>query len=402
MLQSKKKSNSIIPTCFLIYCFITSTVYFLPYTKFVVPYYIAGLLMLVSLAFLFMKSNRTHLYICVLMICSMILMLICMNSFVTGLNEMIRNVRFYMTCLWALYVIDNCTDKQKKYFLFFFALVIVYILYRTNSALNEEPWIVRMLAEDKANSTAGLNSYRLANVGGFEFAYAIGIVTLIFVYTFIHSKKLYIKILALIASILLFLFVTKTMYATLFILVVLGVFLLFALNCKNTVVKVLLVIIGIVLAFNLKPILYYTSVILPDRSLLSDKFYGMYQTLLTGNASYMSSRPEKMLEGLQIWAQHPIFGVGGEESISHSTIIGTLSNFGIVGFSIFVTLMEYTRRIIVKALRRNNTSTALFTVSYLFLLVLSLLNPVGYVFEVVIMVFFIVPVFSTFFAQSDA
>ena len=312
---------------FILYTIATTVVYLLPYTKFTFPYIFVACLMLVSLPLIMLKRRRWFLYGCMLVFLSaFVLLLNLVNgnySFVDSINEMIRNIRFFLPICWASYSMYYCNDKQRKWFIGCFAICVMVIMYQTLRALSENEWVVRLLAEDKSTSNAEVNAYRLQNVGGFEFSYMMGIVTLCLVWTGLNAKKLWIKVISILLSVLCFYFIIRTMYATLLLFVVIGTVVLIFLQIKNSFLKISFIAVVIGLSFCLVPLFGYLGEIFGE-SLLADKFVRMQDVLIGEGIDSLGSRPEHIMQSIRNWLKSPIWGGYGQNTNAHSLIVTTL------------------------------------------------------------------------------
>ena len=89
---------------FVLYAVLTTIIYILPYTKLRVPYIFAALLMLVSVPFLLLRQRDLVRYTVLLLGASFTLfmgyLLFCDFPFSEAVNELIRNVRFFLPVLW--------------------------------------------------------------------------------------------------------------------------------------------------------------------------------------------------------------------------------------------------------------------------------------------------------------
>ena len=111
-----------------------------------------------------------------------------------------------------------------------------------------------------------------------------------------------------------------------------------------------------------------------------------------GGVDALGIRADLMSEAVDSWIKHPILGWGSKNLDAHSLILSTLANNGIVGLFCFLFIFYYSYKIIVAVLRKKNINPSLFRVVCVYILVLAFLNPIGYVFEVTIVGFFIVPI----------
>lgn len=396
--KNERKENTL--SGFLMYVLFTCTIYVLPYTKFVVPYILAAAIMLGTLFFIIMKQDKSFELVFLLIFISIFYSFIAWatgRSFIGGINEGIRNIRFFIPAFWGVYALRYCNQRQKNLFILFFSILILFIFIKTTIALEVDPWISRILAQDKSSTSSEINQYRLQNIGGFDFSYMMGIITLCLVYAALKVKKYSLKILFIVLIVLCFNYIISTMYTTLLLLTFLGMLILLLINVKDTVVKLLLISIGLFSLFFLGDIFRLLSTVFPQESLLSSKFESIYQSIYEGDAGQLGDRPQLILESLSKWINNPIFGRYDSTSDSHSMIIGLLEQTGIVGLLTISFLFYIFTKRIYQELKYKKLPTDLYVVSIIFLLLLAFFNPIGYVFEMTIAVYFIVPICTELF-----
>ena len=391
-LKNEKKEKTL--SVFLMYVLFTCAVYILPYTKFVVPYILAAVIMLGSLFFIVMKQDKSLELVLLLLFLSVFYAFIAWatgRSFVGAVNEGIRNIRFFLPAFWALYSLKYCNQKQKNIFIIICSIIILFIFVKTTIALETDPLIARILAQDKASTSNEINQYRLQNIGGFEFSYMMGIITLCLAYSALKIKIGWLKIFFIVLIILCFNYIISTMYTTLLLLTFIGILILIFFNVKDKVLKLILVAIGLFLLFFLGDIFLFFSNLFPKDSLLSSKFESIYKSIVEGDVGQLGDRPQLILDSLNKWIKNPIFGNYDATSNSHSMIVGLLEQTGIVGLFVVGYLFIVLSRAIYQELKRRNIPTDLYIVSIIFLLFLAFFNPIGYVFEVSIAVYLITP-----------
>ena len=400
-LKNENKESGL--SGFLIYVLLTCMVYILPYTKFVVPYIISALLMIGSLFFIIIKRDKNIILLCFLIFLSVVYAVFTWGtgrSLVGAINEGIRNIRFFIPAFWGLYALKYCNNKQKRIFIILFALLSLFVFVKTTIALEADPWIARILAQDKSSTSSEVNQYRLQNIGGFEFSYMMGIITLCLVYAMLKIKKNYLKIIFAILIVLCFNYIITTMYTTLLLLTFVGALVLMFLNIKQKYIRLLLIIIGIISLFFLGDIFLFISNIFPKESLLSSKFKSIYQSIYQSDVGQLGDRPKLILDSLTKWIKNPIFGKYDASSDSHSMVIGLLEQTGIVGITIVGYLSCVLTKLVYQELKRKNLKTELYVVSVIVLVLLAILNPIGYVFEMTIAVYFIVPILISAFNKE--
>lgn len=382
---------------FIIYTLLTIFVYVLPYTKFVVPYIMAASLMLVSMPIIMLKRCKYLNFGIILIITSFLVFFVNLVSGIypltENINEMLRNIRFFIPVLWGGYSISYCNQKQRKVVICVSVFLTAYVMKNTVEALAEDIWVVRMLAENKATSTNELNAYRIQNVGGFEFSYMIGIVILCLVWWTIHTQKIKSKMVGIVLTVICYSYIIQTMYTTLLLLTVIGMVILIFINTKNPIVKLSLIAAGFGLVFGLVPLLGYLGNIF-EGSLLSEKFIQIQSALTETSIEELGSRPQLVLDAIDVWIKSPIFGGYSAEINAHSLFFSILAQSGLIGIVMWILMYIKSWKMITSELKRRDVNVQLFHVSMIYLFVLAILNPIGYVFELTIMVFYIVPVFS--------
>lgn len=403
-LKEKQNQRNEMFSFFFFYLIITCVVYILPLFKFIVPYMIAGPLMLATLFPFFFK--KTPWLTRVFMMCAVFLAIALIGALngvyspVDSLNEFVRNIRFFLPILWGCYAIKYTTEKQQKVFLVIFGILVAFILIRTLIALEMDPWISRILAQSKEASSNEVNEYRRQNIGGFEFSYMMGIIALCLTWSALKVKNIPFKVLSILGVLLCFYYIIETMYTTLLLLTFIGVFLLLFLEIKNPIIKGAVVIGAIIMAFSLAPILKFLSTAFDNESLLNTKFENLYLALVNDNLDLVGSRPEKIMHSFQNWIKNPIFGSYDSSSNSHSLVLSTLETGGIVGFIPWFAMFFYGYNLLKKELKEKGVSAKLIFVSFAFVILLSFFNPIGYVFEVTIAAFFIVPIWCNVIANK--
>lgn len=396
--ELSKKHNTLFDKTvwlFVLYTTFTMAVYILPYTKFVLPYIGVALLMLLSLPFMMIKNKRWFKYGVALIVVTAFLMFIDLIngfSYVDAINEVVRNLRYFLPVLWGCYALEYCTPKQQRAILFLFGIVVALILFKTLAALEEEPMIARILAQDQSHSTTAVNAYRLANVGGYPFSYMMGLVTICMADSAFVLKKKWQKIIAVAGVVLCFYFVIKSMYTILLLLTSILLMILLLIRVKRFTTKIFVVFIFFVLFFTIAPLFQFLSQVFSG-TLLSSKFAQMYEALTGGGTESLGLRPKLMEQALENWLQTPVLG-GKYKTSSHSMFVGVLQQNGLVGLAFVISLLGMSYRLLTKKLKEHGIDTILFKICWVYLCVLSFLNDTRYTFEITLVIFFMVPLYS--------
>ncbi len=390
---------------FISYVIFTVIVYVLPSMKIRVPYMIAALLMLASFPFLITRSERTFKYSMLLLFFSLFYVIRYAFFSTYGLsdaiNEGIRNIRFFLPVLWGTYALNYLDKKRSRVFLLCFFTLVIYVLFNTLLALEGDPEIARLLAQGTASdSGAKLNSYRLSNIGGFEFSYMMGIIALCLMWLFLVQKNFWVKTGALIGYVLTFYYILQSQYTTLLLLTFIGTVILLFMLKKNILFRIVLILLGLILIFSITDIFYFLSNVF-EGSVLERKFLQIANALATGNSEELGSRPELLKNGLIVWLRNPIFGSYDENLNTHSLFMGILAQTGLVGVCGWIYLFYISFHQIGTLLKQYKMGMPLFYCVMVFLGLLSFLNPIGYVFEITIVSYFIVPIFIKVFSKEN-
>lgn len=380
---------------FVFYTAITMAIYILPYTKLVFPYIGVALLMLGSLPLIMIKKSSWLRYGIILMCVTVLLMFIYLIhgvSYVDAINDAIRNLRFFIPVLWGCFAVEYCTPKQQKLMLISFVAIVSLVLYKTFIALEIEPMIVRILAQEQSRSEPAINAFRLDNVGGYAYAYMMGVVTICVTDTVFVLKKKWQKLIAIAGVILCFYFIIKSMYTTLLLLSSVATLIVILLRVKRIATKVLVVVGFVVLLCTIAPLFQMLSQVFSG-TLLSTKFSQMYMALTGGGTDSLGLRPQLLEQAIANWLQTPFLG-GKYDTPSHSLVFEILQQNGMVGLSAWAYMLFYSANIIIKKLKEHNIDTILFKLCYGYLFVLSFFNDTRYTFEITIALFFVVPLVS--------
>jgi O-antigen ligase len=94
-----------------------------------------------------------------------------------------------------------------------------------------------------------------------------------------------------------------------------------------------------------------------------------------------------------------LFG-SSEVNRAHSTVFSILQESGIVGLSLWIAALSYAIRIIKKRLQSKNIDTRMFSVCAAYVVILSIFNDIRSIYELTIVVFFIVPVLSVYITEN--
>ena len=392
-IENEATKNKYRNVLFCLYTVATVAVYLLPYAKLMFPYIPVAILMLVSLPFLMMKKSSWGMYGVVLLFSTVLLFCIGFYALVDGINDAIRNLRLFLPILWGGYAITYCNKKQRIFLLLGFLAVTAVILISSMKALQEDPWIARILAQDQTTSSDEVNQYRLQNVGGYPFAYMVGVVTIGAAYLALNLRKFWKKLLAILAVIVCYYYIIQTMYTTLLLLTTVCIFVLLFCHMKSLLGKYFLFAAALLGVFLLPPLFSYLSGVF-EGSLLSTKFEQMYLAMSGEGIESLGTRPRLVSEALQNWLKTPFFG-GQYDTHAHSLLFEMLQTQGLFGLSVWIFLFVVTWRFMHKELKKAQADTTIFNVCMLYFTALSIFNDTRYTFEITIAIFFVIPVLAS-------
>lgn len=381
---------------FCIYMLGIILLYIMPYFKYTIPYGPVALLMLLSFPFLFFSGFQQR-FLWILLTCSILLGLLYFTVKIPGdmkdsLNELLRNLRFYIPVSLGFYAASHLKHRSKTMLLYSFLLLVFYIIFVTIAALFKNPMLTRALAEGVTIS-ANTASYRLHNVGGYEFSYMIGVLTLVFVSYFIQPGRKAGKWFALIAAALCFFYILESQYTILLILTtVFSVIIVFR-RQSHFLIKGFLILSLILLIFNLEGFFIYLSQHMKQQ-MLATKFSWLAD-FFSGNSvqEALHSRPGLYLEAFLDFCKSPIWGSATPSSDSaHSYVLGLLSGCGLLGLSCYLVIFLEAKRHIENCLMCMKKDISLFRYACWYVFLLSILNPIGTSFEIAIILYFFIPV----------
>ncbi len=383
---------------FCLYALFTIVIYTLPMLKITLPYILVAPILLVSLLFFMYKSVKWMYFAIVLCLASLLIAAINLLTgaypLIDSINEMVRNIRFFVPILWGCYALKHCTEKQRKLVLIVFGIMCGYILLKTFDALEEMPDVCRELAKSTTRQSTELSNFRMRNVGGFEYSYMMGIVTLGFVWTALKAKNKWLRIASAVASVVCYYFIIQTMYTLLLILAFIGTVMIFFFTTKSKVVKVVIIAGSIAMLIFMEPMFKFLADVFSFNFGLEEKFTNMYLAIRYEDVDMVGSRPELLLKALINWAKNPIFGGKHSDQNSHSFIMTYLGNSGIVGFGVWIGFFVVGWRMLRKEISKYTKELSLFDSVMIYVLLLAAFNPIGYVFEVLFAACFIMPIWN--------
>ena len=394
-----RKSSPLV----LLYCLTMICCYILPALKYSIPYMALGALLLLTYVMCVHNSRidvNPYFFIilaaCVLGTCSFLVTQ--PGNLTEAINEIIRALRFLAPAI--LYLFLNGNGKTSYTYMKIISTTSValflYITIQTLIAIEVNPMIARILAYGLGISDE-MAAYRHQNVGGFEFSYSVGFMTVILLYMTMSQRMRWKKVLWGMLLSLNILFVIRVQYMTLLILTMAFLVILLLKVSPNRLWKIILIILAGIFIILIPTLANYLSQNV-EETMLAYKFGNFSNFFSSGDFSELGKRPRYLLEAIERFLRSPLWGnkivdggsIMAEYNEVHSTFFGYLQNMGIIGWSCFYfPIFMMTKRIERSFV--NSKSQTVYRLIVAMFVVLSILNPINYGFEICFTVFLIIP-----------
>ena len=341
-----------------------------------------------------------------------IILLTCVITFIVpaGFNFNIGFIPLLEYSIFALPAVLGAVfiSEKKKWMILFLIIATAYMLFMvvqsTMHVLIEYPSAARDLAQ--GIDTPQLTEWRMANVGGFGFAYCAAAVGFLLFSLLVLKSNLILKVGYVVLFIYISIFIFLAQYTTLLVFYAVGIGFLIFRRIQSTAIKMILLIITMVIALSLQDIMYAVSDYCNanDLSALGHHFDDFGDAL--GGKDLRSSRRYLAIRALDIWLDSPIWGMPNCKIPSninylpvmeaHSGMASMLASTGIIGVA-FTGMFFYSLWNMVRsALKHQNLSTLGFDISTLFMVVVFFINPIFNVSEISVTTFFLVPAVTYF------
>lgn len=401
--------TSALYTTALVYSIVVCICYVLPMFKYSIAYYQKALILLLAYLFGIRGWKIDTCYLLPVILSSiglgiMGILVMWQGDMVEGLNEIIRHLRFFAPAVIFLYT-HQYRKRNMVWFVAAFAMISAFICSRTLAEVSNNPMLARILAGGKLSEEYA--AYRYQNVGGFEFSYAMGFVSLFFLYLSLEEKsKLPLRIVGGVMFGLLVFFFIKIQYVTL-ILVVAGASLVMVYQKSEQelwkvliITLILLTILNLPMIFMVLETYFSTGDSSSNAAMLILKFGQLSEFFSGAGISVLGTRARVYWEAIERFLNSPIWGnvtmkngyflEGMTEN--HSTLLGYLQGMGVIGTFMFYYPVLLTK----KAIRHVLSSCSAFAVKAWSViidsfLVLSVLNPVQYCFEICFALYLFIP-----------
>ena len=310
-------------------------------------------------------------------------------------NIVVSTYLYVLPLLICQYLIDINDKKLMKWISIAIGAMLCYMLVVTFGALAEEPKIARMLAYGTDNDPY-INYYRMRNVGGFGFCYALCMLSP-YLTSMVDKVKKKQRTIVLIALLILLVFSVYSQYTTFVILSLGSIFYVVLTQGRWSIKKVVALTMLIVTVVSFRQLIWFFANNL-SLTTLSSHFYDLYY-ILEGESDL--SRWNMYKANLVLFLQNPIFGADLTINYNkylytsaHSLLFSRLSGGGIIGFGCYAGFIASAWYYLAK-LKKMKRLIPVFVVYT----ILAFLNPVSP--EISVTAFLFIPLIEYQFINKE-
>lgn len=310
-------------------------------------------------------------------------------------NIVVSTYLYVLPLLICQYLIDINDKKLMKWISIAIGAMLCYMLVVTFGALAEEPKIARMLAYG-TDDDPYINYYRMRNVGGFGFCYALCMLSP-YLTSMVDKVKKKQRTIVLIALLILLVFSVYSQYTTFVILSLSSIFYVVLTQGRWSIKKVVALTMLIVTVVSFRQLIWFFANNL-SLTTLSSHFYDLYY-ILEGESDL--SRWNMYKANLVLFLQNPIFGADLTINYNkylytsaHSLLFSRLSGGGIIGFGCYAGFIASAWYYLAK-LKKMKRLIPVFVVYT----ILAFLNPVSP--EISVTAFLFIPLIEYQFINKE-
>ena len=310
-------------------------------------------------------------------------------------NIVVSTYLYVLPLLICQYLIDVNDKKLMKWISIVIGAMLCYMLVVTFGALAEDPKIARMLAYG-TDDDPYINYYRMRNVGGFGFCYALCMLSP-YLTSMVDKVKKKQRTIVLIVLLILLVFSVYSQYTTFVFLSLGSIFYVVLTQGKWSIKKVVALTMLIAIVVSFRQLIWFFANNL-SLTTLSSHLYDLYY-LLEGESDL--SRWNMYKANLILFLQNPIFGADLTINYNkylytsaHSLLFSRLSGGGILGFGCYAGFIASAWYYLAK-LKRMKRLIPVFVVYT----ILAFLNPVSP--EISVTAFLFIPLIEYQFINKE-
>ena len=300
----------------------------------------------------------------------------------------------YLTFIpFFIFVTIYARKNKIESIIIIFAILSMYIYAGLNTfiAMGNDPNIARFMTAIGVSDPEQVNLYQSLNIGGYGLSYSIGLLSVVLWAVLLNFKfKKSYKIVLLLFSVLFTIYVINAQFAILFIVTFILIAYVIFNKIKNRSIKVI-ALIALIPAVFLFPMLIQWLATQFAGTTLGTKFSSMLSADF-----FQTDRLLMYKNSFDLFLNSPLWGndvTGANYNIynaSHSTFMSLLSSIGLLGISYYVISFFVVHKYL-RIFFQKDIYNVVFVPSYIFLLIISLLNPTFETFEFYIVLFLFTP-----------
>lgn len=287
------------------------------------------------------------------------------------------------------------SNRSKTLLLLFATLILAVVVYNSFSVLEENSYAARQWSE--------FDDIKNLNAVTYEYVYAIAALIPFVFWCFIAVKKLYIKIISLLVLAVCFSLLLAAQYTISIMLAVLGCLICFYRKYNSAILIIISVFIGIMLIFFLPTIFTWISTLFESET-IAIRFKELAIFMAGGKVSAggdVTSRLNVYKQCFEYFLKSPIIGNVSLPFDPHSTFLGVMCDFGIIGMiPIFPFIFTIHKRIYEIA--GNYNVKNIFIPVHIVWVSLGFLNPVHAALPLNMIVWFLVPAMGYVFSKQGS
>ena len=395
MIEQHGLAKRKLPTLEMVFIMLFSVYYLLPSLSFdVIHFSIPLILGMLYIIYILLKDKELGMkfivYIGVICILSLAYLSFTDAKSLANVSEPVALKRFaskfyqyfcmYLPLMFFSRVVKKGNYSQKKFFLFLFSVLFIYIIVQTLQILATDPNAIRRweqfdeLAED--------------NVGNYVFVYSIPIVIVVLAICLPKLKNVF-KIVDIAAIVFLLYFIVKSQYTLALLIAMSGIVLRLFLSIKQSFFKMLFFFAVFFGMFFVPDIVLFAATHV-ESTQIATRLIEIYDFLTSGSLSGYNLNGRLTLYGKSIVAflKSPIWGNRRLDFDGHATCLTVLADTGLIGGIPFYYLLSSVNRQIKEHLGEN--SKEFFTIFFC-LLMMGFTNPIHSSLPLALTTWFIAP-----------
>lgn len=342
MIKQNSLMKKKIPWIEIAFIMLYSVYYILPAASDMVHFIVPIMIAFLYFGYLFFRDTHItpKIVLYVVIICLIALIYILLTDTITisepiKLKEFLSKFnQYFCMCLPILFlfrVVWRAGSLQKKSILVFCLGIVTYVIVLTLQELAINPNAIRqweMFEELKDD-----------NIGNYYFVYSIPILVVAISVCLSQFNK-WQKIIAFGVMAFLFLFLVKAQYTLAILITIIGLLIQFFLSIKNHFLKAMFLLAATVGVFFIPNILFLAYTYIPSEQ-VATRLKELYDFFVEGNASgyNLNGRLTLYIKTIVAFFKSPIIGNRRLPFDGHATCLTVLADTGIIGGTLFYTLL---------------------------------------------------------------